>query len=846
MFIEFKLSDFLKGKSTNPSYFADLILIEMKSINFSKHVLPHLIAIGIFVAITFFFFSPVFLEHKSLSQPDIQQWEGSSKAVRDFREQTGEESLWAPSMFSGMPAYLINVQWGNKAVNFLKTNLALYIPHPICNIYLAFICYYIMLLVFGVRPYLAIAGAIAFGLSSYMIVGLIAGHNNRIGAVAFMPLVVAGIHLAFSKNKILGFGITTAGLALHLRENHLQITYYLFIIIFVYGLIKLIEYAKQKQLLDFAKIIGLLMVAAFIAAGTFFGSLWATTEYTAYSTRGKSELISAAVKDESASGLDKSYAFNNSYGLLEPITLFVPNFYGGSSSNYLVQDQESKAYKALANSADKETANQLANYTSAYWGPQEPFGAIPYYAGAIITFLFVVGIAFADKKYVWWLVSISVLSLLLTYGSNFSSFNYFLFDHLPGYNKFRSVTFTLAIILFAMPLLGMMGLEKIMSVGLNKESKKKLLIVLGSTGGLCLLLLLFAGAFSFLKDQEAQLPPWFMNALADDRKSLLREDAFRSLVFMISAFVVIYFEVWKKISPVAFYAFLIVMITFDVAAVDKRFLSKDNYQRKRDNATFALSEADQEIKKDKSYYRVYNLQGGMSEAKTSYYHYSIGGYHGAKLRRYMDLYDSCLLPETNTLIQDLRAGRPNFENYGILNMLNTKYIVYGDQRDNIIVNPNANGAAWFVTKVEHVNSPTAELKKVYTVNTREVAVVDESKFNVPEFMFDSAAVINLAEHKPNYMKYESQSAMEGFAVFSEIYYPKGWKATIDGKETEILRADYVLRALHIPAGKHTIEFTFKPDAFYIGNKVTTASSWIMMLVLLGSLGWSLKKNNALK
>ncbi len=833
----------LKGKSAKPSYFADYIIDEMKKIDFPKHVLPHLIAIGVFVAITFFFFSPIFLEHKSLSQHDIQMWEGSSKAVRDFRDQTGEESLWAPSMFSGMPAYLINVHWGNQAVSFLKTVFALYIPHPICDIYLAFICFYIMLLAFGVRPYLAIAGAIAFGLSSYMIVGLAAGHNNRIGAVAFMPLVMAGIHLAFTKKKILGFGLTTAGLALHMRENHLQITYYLFMVVIAYGIVQLIYFIKEKQLADFAKTTGLLVVAACIAVGTFFGSLWAISEYTAYSTRGKSELTSTQVIATETKGLDRSYAFNNSYGILEPITLFIPNFYGGASSNFLVSDQNSKSYKALASAGDKETANQLANYTGAYWGPQQPFGAAPYYAGAIITFLFVVGIAFADKKYVWWLLPISILGLMMTFGSNLPSLNYFLFDHLPGYNKFRSVNFALAMVLFAMPLLGMLGLEKIMEKGLNKETKRKLLIVLGSTAGVCLLLILFAGMFSFLKDEEGQLPPWLSNALAADRKGLLRSDAFRSLAFMVSVFIVIYFEVWKKVSPVFFYAFLIIMMTVDLAAVDKRFLTKDNYYRKQKNVAFQLTEADQEIIKDKSYYRVYNLQGAMGEAKTSYTHNSLGGYHAAKLRRYMDLYDSCLFRETNEFIQDVQSGRPDFNKYGILNMLNAKYLVYGEQRNNIIQNPAANGPVWFVATVENVNSPTEELKKVCDLNTHATAVVDGSKFKVQSFKFDSAAVIHVVEQKPNYLKYESQSNGDGFAVFSEIYYPKGWKAKIDGKGTEILRADYVLRALNIPAGKHTIEFKFEPEVYYVGNKVTQASSWLMVLVLIGSLGWSLKKSN---
>ena len=812
----------------------------MKKINFREHILPHGLALAVFLVITIFFFNPLFFDHKTLEQGDITQFQGSSKSIANYRDQTGKEALWADAMFSGMPAYLVSVQWGYGAVSWIKRIISFNLPHPICNIFLAFLCYYIMLLAFGIRPYLAIGAAIAFGLSSYMIVGLSAGHNNRIGAIAFMPLVMAGIHLAFSGKRILGFGITATGLALHLRENHLQITYYFALILVVYGLIQLIQSIREKKIGELIKTTAILLPAALLAVGTFFGPLWSIQEYTSYSIRGKSELQSPGVPAKETDGLDKSYAFNNSYGILEPLTLLVPNFYGGSSMNYLVSDQNSEVYKALARSGNEETANQLANYTSAYWGPQVPFGAVPYYAGAIITFLFALGIAFAEKKYVWWLASVTVLGIAISWGSNFESFNYFLFDHFPGYNKFRSVTFAQIIPLFAMPLLGMLGLEKLLEKGINPEARKKLWIALASTGGLCLLLLLFGGMLSFMKDGEGQLPPWFIDALADDRKSLLKSDAIRSLAFILAAFIVIFFDVRKKFSPLAFYAFLIFMITVDTAVVDKRYFAKDKFQRKKTIA-IAKTQADEEILKDKSYYRVYNLRGAWTEATTSFYHHSIGGYHGAKLRRYQNLYDSCIVKQTQQLIEDLQAGRSDFKKYGSLNMLNVKYLVYGPERSNIIPNAEANGNAWFVRDIEKVKSPTEELSRACAINTKQTAIIDESKFTIPEIKFDSVSSIRLLENKPNYLKYESESTTNGLAVFSEIYYEKGWKATIDGNPTVILRADYVLRALAIPSGKHVIEFRFEPDAYFVGDKVTSASSWVVLLVLLGSLGWSIKK-----
>jgi hypothetical protein len=814
----------------------------MKQFRFAEHVLPHAVAVLVFLAVTVTFFNPVFFDNKTLVQGDIQQWVGSSKALRDYREATGEEGLWASTMFSGMPAYLVNIEWSDGVVLGFKKTLSLFLPHPVNVVFLAFICYYILLLTFGIRSWFAIAGALAFGFSSYMIIGLGAGHNARIGAIAFMPLVVAGIHLAFSGKRVLGFGTTALGLSLHLRENHMQITYYLVLIVAGYGIVQLVRAFREKQVQEFFKTIGVLVAAVIIAVGTFFGQFWALTEYSRYSIRGPSELQAKATASQS--GLSKEYAFQYKYGIWEPMALFIPDFYGGTSMHYFVQDPNSASYKALMNAGNNETVNQLAGYTTAYWGPQG-FTAGSYYAGAIVIFLFVVGILFADKAFGWWLLPLSVLSILLSWGDSFSTFNYFMFDYFPGYNKFRSVNFALVIILFSMPLLGFLGLENLLKQGWNKVTAKKLLWPAAIMLGGCLALILAGGMGSFLKPEDASLPAWFKVALKQDRLSLLRSDAWRAIGFLL-VFIIAVFALLKKfVSPSVLYPLIALLIVLDLGFVDSRYFGKEKYQRKRDVSTITPTPADEEILKDKSYYRVYSLQDAFTNAHTSYFHHSIGGYHGAKLRRYQELYDSGITINTGALIADVQGGYPRYTRYGVLNMLNVKYMVYGPDRQNILGNPFANGPAWFVKKIEWAHSPTEELSLTARANTREAAVIDQSQWTLrnKEIVPDSSASIQLVDRSLPYMKYESNSTLPGVVVFSEIFYPKGWHAFIDGAEVPLLRANYVLRALEVPAGKHVIEFRFQPKPYVVGNKVTMASGFLLLLVVIGSAGWSLKKQD---
>lgn len=794
----------------------------------------------VFLFATVFLFHPVFFENQALVQHDIQQFLGASKELRDFRAATGDEGLWANSMFGGMPAYLVNLDWSDGALTAAKRVLTVFLPHPVSNIFLAFVCYYILLLTFGVRAGFAIAGALAFGLSSFMVIGLVAGHNARIGAIALMPLVVAGIHLVFSNRRLLGFALTALGMALHLRENHLQVTYYLLLLVLAYGIVALVYALREKTLKDFFLRVGLLVPAVLLGVATFFGPLWAISEYTQYSIRGPSEI--AAKAGPEARGLSKAYAFDYSNGLREPLTLLIPNFLGGATSDYLVRDESSATYQALVNARDQQLANQLAGYSIAYWGPQS--NTAPYYAGAAVVALFVAGIFFAPRKYVGWLLPVAALGVAMSWGDSFSAFNYFLFDHLPGYNKFRSVTFALALPLFAMPLLGLLGLEELLKQKWSDKIRNRALAALFSVPALCLVVAVVGNFGPYLRPGETDLPAWFWQALKQDRSQLLRADAWRSCWFSLLAVAAV-FATWRQwiksswVLPVA----LATIAALDLFLLNRRYISADNYQRKSNQRTLTPTEADLLMAQDTSRYRVFNLQGPFNEARTAYFHHAIGGYHGAKIRRYQDLIDSAINREHSRFIANARRGNLETQSLPVLNMLNTKYIVYGPDRENVIANPHARGPAWFVREVVPVSTPAQELMKVPTLDTRWQAVVDQSKFKVQatSFIVDSAARVDVIGQQPNRLIYHSDNRHNGFLVFSEIFYEKGWHATLDGEPAELLRANYVLRALHVPAGKHRIEFRFDPACYRVGNPVTAAASWAVLLLFIGALAAVFKK-----
>lgn len=793
-----------------------------------QKALPHLLAILIFILLTVIFYSPIFFEGKILNQNDVNQGIASGSELAAFREKTGEEGLWTNSMFSGMPAYLISLRWsGSEPLTIIEKVISLGFPNSAKETFLSLVCFYILLIVFGIRPSIAIAGAIAYAFSTYFIVSIEAGHLWKMRAIAYAPLVLAGVHLAYTKRLLWGFALTALALALEINSNHIQITYYLGLMLVIYGIVQLIFAVREKEIKSFFISSTLLVGAVVLAIGANLGKLWSTYEYGKYSIRGKSELTS---NTQSTGGLDRDYAFEWSSGVAESFTFLVPNFYGGASGNYTGQNSDLE----IALRQNNVPEAQIAQYTRGllgYWGPQ-PFTSGPVYAGALVVFFFVLGILYADKRYTTWLIAATVLSIVLSWGKHFPSVNYFLFDYLPMYNKFRAVSMAVVVALMAMPLLGCLGLEKLLQEKWDKKSQKSLFIALGVTGGLALLIAIIAYIPAL---DLGDVPQWVKNAVDSSRKSIIRKDAFRTLFFVIAAGGVVFFYLRKSIGTVVFSGLLILLMVIDIIGVDYRYVQEENYIKKRRNNFFTETPADQVIKQDKSTpFRVLNLQNPFNEARTSAFHHSIGGYHGAKMRRYQDLITHHLQHEMNDIMQ---AGNITASNANVLNMLNTRYLLAGQTADAVIRNPHHNGNAWFIQEIVVANNPDEEIQLLDSINTKTQAVIDVSKFSKPEFTYDSSATIALKEYAPNKLVYEATTATDGYAVFSEVYYPEGWIAKIDNNEVTIDRVNYVLRAMKIPAGSHTIEFSFQPKSHSIGNKFMLVAN-ILMLVVIATAMWN--------
>lgn len=788
-----------------------------------KNILTHGLVILGFLLVTILVHYPTFLGDKQLDQHDILQSHGGNNQLKMHRSGTGEEALWNSYMFSGMPAYLTGVQFSGDILSYVYKIFGLGMSHPAAILFISLVSFYILLISFKVRPIIAVAGALAFGLNGFNIIGVMAGHNAKIAAVALMPLVLAGIHWTFSGKKWLGFGLTALALGLQIKTNHPQITYYLAIIVLVYGINEIVRVIKTKDYKSFGIKASLMILAAILAVGANYGRLATTLEYSKYTIRGKSELKS---DQQASSGLDREYAFRYSNGIAEPLFLFVPNIFGGSSQ----QELSSKSAVAEALRDAGYTRAQIQQQVQAiptYWGDQ-PLTA-PYYAGTLTVVLFILGIVLLPKKHKVWLISLVVLGIVMSWGKNFETFNNLLFDYLPGYNKFRSVTFTIIISIFAMNLLGFIALENLVNREWNDVLKKKVYIVFGIAGGFLLALLMFSGALGYRGAIDAQLPDWFIDAIREDRQSLLIKDSLRALMFVVG-FAILVWAIFKKrvkINQVMLgLAFLVFVDSFSLT---KRFLGEEKFVKDPSKDFFAMTEADKAIASQASYGdRVLNLQNPFNENRTSYYHESIGGYHGAKMRRYQDLIDYCIQSELQTAYQTLQSQSMNFSNLQVLNMLNTRFMYAGTQQNAVFPNRYANGNAWTVTDVIPVNSPDEEISKVCSINTKNQALIDQTKFDVPQV--SGSGTITLTEKTPNKVSYTAN--IEGgpaLGIFSEIYYPKGWKATIDGEEADILRANYVLRALKIPNGNHEIVFEFKPQTYFTGNTVMMVGSLLVLL-----------------
>jgi hypothetical protein len=815
--------------------------------NFKKY-LPHLYVIGGFFIMVLIYFLPLW-QGRSMRQQDIVQYNGMAKEITDNRTKYSEEPFWTNSMFGGMPNTMISMeQYGNlaKPIHNFTTRL---IAYPASLIFVSLLCYYIMLLAFDVNMILAALGAIGFTFASFNFISLEAGHNAKIACISYMPLVFAGIVFAFRKNLLLGCALFGLGLALQIVNNHIQITYYLAFICFAYIVVEFYNAFKSRLLPKFIKISAALGITAIIGLGTHAGYFMAINEYSKYSIRGKTELKPLEENKEIVrnDGLDRDYVFNYSNSWSEPFTFLIPDFMGGASQGALGKGSETaKALKE--NGIDHQNIRQIISSIPLYFGEQ-PFVAGPIYIGAIICFLFILGLIIVEDKLKWALLACTFIALLLTLGKNFPPLNYFLFDYFPLYNKFRSVTMAVVIPQFCMSLLAVLAVQKIIDTQDKKPLIKGLLIAAGVTGGLSLIVFVLAGTGDYSSPSDAmfqQYPDWFISAIHSDRKSMRTGDALRSFFLIALAGGILYAFIIGKVKETVTLVGLIALVIFDLWFVDKRYLNNENFEKKVMETFYTPTEADQYVLQDTdANYRVFNLENPFNDARTSYFHKSVGGYSPAKLRRYQDLIERKISYEQQQFIENIKKGVVDFKITPVLNMLNTRYILAGQDARSVIVNDSALGNAWYINEVKTVNSPDEEIAALNNFNPKTTAFIDISRFKVAKntFTTDTNSKVVLTNYKPYQLEYKAKSAMDGFIVFSEVYYPKGWTAMIDGNEAEIKQVNYVLRGLEVPAGEHVISFKMVNESYELGNKIGLICSVLLYVGLIGAVVIGFKQQN---
>ncbi|WP_462280233.1 YfhO family protein [Salinivirga cyanobacteriivorans] len=788
-----------------------------------KRIFPHVVAVGLFLIISYAYFSPQ-LEGKKLQSGDVANFKGAAKEIMDYRAETGEEALWTNRMFGGMPAYLISVK--------VRTNVFLYInkllqigDRPASYLFVCLLGFYLALLIFGVNPWLSMAGAIAYAFSSYFFIILAAGHMTKAVALTYMPAVIAGVYSTYRKKMWLGAAVTALFLGLQIKASHPQITYYTGMAVLIFVIFEFVSSIRKKQITNYLKKSALLLGVAVLALGSDIPHLWMTYEYGEYSIRGESELSDKT--GNQTAGLDKDYITAWSYGVDETLTVLIPNFMGGSSHGSL--DKDSETYKWLTGMTSPAQARQYIKALPLYYGDQ-PFTSGPVYFGAVVMLLFVFSLFVLRGPVKWWLIVATLLSLFLAWGRNFMWFTDLFIEYFPGYNKFRTVSMTLVIAQVTVPLLGLLAIKKIMDEKISKEKviewlKYSLYIV----GGIALIFSIFPGLltdFSNPADQQSLQNQAFIDAIEADRKNLLRGDAFRSLVFVILTAILLWAFVTEKLKRTYFFAALGLLFIVDMWPVNKRYINNDNFVKAREiKQPYKPNTADQQILQDNSmHYRVFNTTARLDQdARTSYFHNSLGGYHGAKMQRYQEMIDR-------------HIGQGNMD---VINMLNAKYFITSQNNQKIAQrNPGALGNAWFVNKVKLVENADAEIAALNDFDPTKTAIVDQRFSNhvADSYAIDSAASIKLTSYSPKKLEYKTKSKTKQLAVFSEVYYPAGWEASIDGKPAKHIRVNYILRALEIPAGEHSVTFEFRPQSYYAGRNISLASSIILILFVIGVFG----------
>lgn len=815
----------------------------------------HAAAILVFLILVIIFFSPSVIDGKHIYQPDDVKASGMGQSHMEKYAKTaqpGEFSAWSDAMFGGMP-YVAT--YGNPAPDLpgftlIEKPAKAVGYHDAAMVFIGLICFYILMCVMGVNWWLAVAGSIAFAFASYNIVIIQAGHIVKAYVIAYMPLTLAGMALLFKKKYLWGGILFLLGVAFSLSNGHPQITYYLALLcIFVY-LGYLVWQIKDKAYSELGKVTAIMAVCAVLAVLPNAKHVYTNWELGQVSTRGGTELTTTTPEGEKiSSGLDKKYAFDWSYGKGELITLLIPNAYGGYTGGTV--DNDSELYKELK-SKGAQPGNKIQTYT--YWGDKR-FTQGPVYFGALVCFLFILGMFVIKNKMKWWLLGGALFLTFLALGRNFDFFNDFMFHYLPMYNKFRTVEMALIIPGMVLPVIGIWGLNEIFKDKVKPASLKIGLIwSLAITGGLCLIIWVMPTLLLSFKspvDPSFEMPDWYYAALLKDRASLASADALRSLIFILlgAALLFAYYKVKSKNKVVIYLcAGFAVLMLADLWPVAKRYLNETHYTNKSARESYTATAADNEIFKDKSQsYRVLNLNNPFEETSTSYFHKSIGGYHAVKLRRYQELIEHRMIGELNTIIgsfqnaQTIEDIMPAFEKCPTLNMLNTRYIIYSPDQAPLF-NPYTYGNAWFVRDIKIVENADAEIEALNTINPKTTAVVDKRFADqINEFtpQVDSTATIMMESYRPNKLVYNSKTTNEQLAVFSEIYYQPGWNATIDGQPADHFRADWILRAMKVPAGEHKIVFEFKPQGYITASYISTFSSFIILLLVLAAIGYSL-------
>ncbi|MBQ3710712.1 MAG: YfhO family protein [Bacteroidales bacterium] len=829
-----------------------------------------------FALITYAYFYPV-VDGKRIRQSDIMMHKGMSKEIIDYRQATGEEALWTNSMFGGMPAWNISVINKSNLMNPFDKTLRISLPQSIGSVFISMLGFFLLLLILDCGVWVSAIGGLAYGLASYIFIILGVGHNSKAMAMAYMAPVIAGMLLTYKGKYLWGSVLTAIALALEVKAGHLQITYYLLFIVIILFIAQLISDIIEKNIIRFLKATGCLIIAAILGVLTNTTTLYANYKYSADTTRGKPVLAQESTNQ--TKGLERSYITGWSYGIGETWSLMIPNVKGGASGR--IEDDYPKYLDRVQGDYKIAVAN-----SQSYWGDQ-PFTSGPVYVGAIVVFLFLLGALTVKGKMKWALLAATLLSILLSWGKNFTGLTDFFIDYIPGYNKFRGVSLALVIAEVCMPLLGFMGLAEVVKHPENlKKNKRNFFIAFGITAGICLLFYIaprlffsFTGSndqkynaelLNYLRNYGLQLnQATFEEELTGVRVAIFRSDTLRSLLFIVLAAIPVYLltilpkfsrdketapnKKQKTISAVAFVA-LIALVLIDTIPVDRRYLNdKDFIPKTQADRPFKASVADQYILNDKTPdYRVLNLPASENElsnvfndASTSYFHKSIGGYHAAKPRRYQDLINGYLSLEIKYLYQNLSDNKsadiilPWLQR---LNMLNTKYIIYNPKPSNSnqrpepipIENPYAFGNAWIVNDVKWVATPNEEFQAIDTTNLRHTAVInDEFKKEVGDYTFTGdLGQVTLTEYKPNKLTYSFKAANDQLVVFSEIWSDTGWKLYVDGKEHPLLRANYLLRSALIPSGEHQIVMKYEPGIWKTGNTIQLASSSLMILGLV--------------